>query len=343
MDVTDITPQLEQLDIDLDQLEAALQPLLGDIGDISSRLPLLDKAKLNVLVAYAIESVLFSSLRLNGVDAKNHVIFTELTRVRQYVEKIKKVETPAPERENTLNTEAAIRVLRSDLADNKEVKAQLTEQIAKERAKAAILAAKAEKQRLADDGSDASKPSKRSRKATSQSIPFLPLVEQEQEKIANNPSKMPRQSRSSGRAPARPSVPARQSAPPTQQQQTRPATTYAPSSAAAPNAPAAPVAAPSQGPGLFGQMASTAAGVAVGSSIGHAIGGFFGGGSSAPAEPAQAQPVAAQQTNNQSWGNNCAGATQSFTKCMDDNSGNMQICGWYLEQLKACQAAASQY
>ncbi|KAM7183439.1 Sas10/Utp3/C1D family domain containing protein [Rhypophila sp. PSN 637] len=328
MDVTDITPQLEQLDIDLDQLEAALQPLLGDIGDISSRLPLLDKAKLNVLVAYAIESVLFSSLRLNGVDAKNHAIFTELTRVRQYFEKIKKVETPAPERENTLNTEAAIRVLRSDLAYNKEVKAQLTEQIAKERAKAAILAAKAEKQRLADDGSDASKPSKRSKKAT---------------KTHTNPSKMPRQSRSSGRAPARPSVPARQSAPPTQQQQTRPATTYAPSAAAPTAAPAAPVAAPSQGPGLFGQMASTAAGVAVGSSIGHAIGGFFGGGSSAPAEPAQAQPVAAQQTNNQSWGNNCVGATQSFTKCMDDNSGNMQICGWYLEQLKACQAAASQY
>ncbi|KLU83256.1 hypothetical protein MAPG_02321 [Magnaporthiopsis poae ATCC 64411] len=43
------------------------------------------------------------------------------------------------------------------------------------------------------------------------------------------------------------------------------------------------------------------------------------------------------------WGNNCAGATQNFTKCMDENGGNMQICNWYLEQLKACQAAASQY
>lgn len=93
-------------------------------------------------------------------------------------------------------------------------------------------------------------------------------------------------------------------------------------------------------------MASTAAGVAVGSSIGHAIGGFFGGGSSAPAEAAPQQVDAqVQQSQNQQsqWGNNCAGATQNFTKCMDDNSGNMQICGWYLEQLKACQAAASQY
>ena len=59
MDVTDITPQLEQLDVDIDKLQEALKPLLGDIGDVSSKLPLLDKAKLYVLVSYAIESLLF--------------------------------------------------------------------------------------------------------------------------------------------------------------------------------------------------------------------------------------------------------------------------------------------
>lgn len=162
---------------------------------------------------------------------------------------------------------------------------------------------------------------------------------------------MPRQSRSSARAPSRPTVPQR-SAPPTQQQQTRPATTYAPagasssapahSNASAPNASAA--GAPSQGPGLMAQMASTAAGVAIGSSVGHMVGNGLSslwGGSSAP-EPTQATQAESAQNNN-SWGNNCQGATQQFTKCMDDNSGNMQICGWYLEQLKACQSAASQY
>ena len=81
-------------------------------------------------------------------------------------------------------------------------------------------------------------------------------------------------------------------------------------------------------------------GVAVGSSIGHAIGGMFGG-SSAPAEAAPQQAHTQQQQ--QQWGNNCAGATQNFTKCMDDHNGNMQICNWYLEQLKACQSAASPY
>lgn len=69
---------------------------------------------------------------------------------------------------------------------------------------------------------------------------------------------------------------------------------------------------------------------------------FGGGGSSEPA-PQQQDQAAAQQQQQQQWGNNCAGATQNFTKCMDDNQGNMQICNWYLEQLKACQSAASQY
>ncbi|KAL2198643.1 Sas10/Utp3/C1D family-domain-containing protein [Corynascus similis CBS 632.67] len=149
MDVTDVTPQLDQLEEELSKAEKSLGPLLGDIGDISSKLPLLDKAKLYVLVSYTIEALLFSALRLNGVDAKNHPIFTELTRVRQYVEKIEKLEKPLAERENAVNTEAAARFLKSDLGDNKDIKAKLTELIAKEREKA--LAKAAEKKRPAEE------------------------------------------------------------------------------------------------------------------------------------------------------------------------------------------------
>ncbi|KOS21908.1 Mitochondrial intermembrane space cysteine motif-containing protein MIC17 [Escovopsis weberi] len=148
---------------------------------------------------------------------------------------------------------------------------------------------------------------------------------------------MPRQ-RSVARAPSRPTV----SKPAPAPQQQRPATTYAPQHAAAPPAPA-PVA--SQGPGLFGQMATTAAGVAVGSAMGHAITGLFMGSPSepAPAAPVQAAaPPQAQYSNNNST-NNCSGAVESFTRCMDTHGGDMNICNWYLEQLKACQAAARQY
>lgn len=167
-----------------------------------------------------------------------------------------------------------------------------------------------------------------------------------------------------GAAPAS-SAGARPSAAPTRpagytssHQQQRPSSTMAapaPAPAAAPAAPPAQAAAPvqqSQGPGLFAQMASTAAGVAVGSSIGHAVGGFFsGGGSSAPAEAQQAPAAPAQPMDNglyqsqSSWGETpaCENDVRAFRKCMDENGGNMSICGWYLDQLKACQQAAKQY
>jgi hypothetical protein len=87
-------------------------------------------------------------------------------------------------------------------------------------------------------------------------------------------------------------------------------------------------------------------GVAVGSSIGHAVGGWFSGGSSAPAEASpQSTEFASQHTVNTSaqQGGACATDVNNFRKCMDDNQGSLTICGWYLDQLKACQAAASQY
>lgn len=74
--------------------------------------------------------------------------------------------------------------------------------------------------------------------------------------------------------------------------------------------------------------------------MGNSLSGMFGGGSSAaPAEPTQATQAQAAQ-NNSSWGNNCAGATEQFTKCMDEQGGNMQICGWYLEQLVCLRSVA---
>lgn len=62
MEAADIAPLLEQLDDNIDDLEDVLAPLLrGALSDTAARLPLLDKAKLYVLVTYALESILFCS------------------------------------------------------------------------------------------------------------------------------------------------------------------------------------------------------------------------------------------------------------------------------------------
>lgn len=57
--VKDITSDLDKLDGQLDNLEDALKPLLGQLEELSLQLPLLDKAKLFSLTAYSIESLLF--------------------------------------------------------------------------------------------------------------------------------------------------------------------------------------------------------------------------------------------------------------------------------------------
>jgi hypothetical protein len=60
MESTEVISLLEQLDDDIDELEDSLAPVLETaLSATSSKLPLLDKAKLYVLVTYAIESMLF--------------------------------------------------------------------------------------------------------------------------------------------------------------------------------------------------------------------------------------------------------------------------------------------
>jgi len=149
-------------------------------------------------------------------------------------------------------------------------------------------------------------------------------------------------------APSRPTAaPARSAAPPRPQQTRAASTTAQPPAAGQQQAQGG-------GSGLFGQMASTAAGVAVGSTIGHAMSGFFGGGSSQAAESQPSDGAMASQAGDNTYQSSAYGAAaggcedsaKAFTRCLDENTGNqhqMSICSFYLDQLKACQSAASQY
>ncbi|GME68830.1 hypothetical protein B5S28_g206 [[Candida] boidinii] len=164
--------------------------------------------------------------------------------------------------------------------------------------------------------------------------------------------------RSSARRPAASSGRSR----PSFGSQSRSASTMAaPAAAAAPayrSAPAQPpaAAAPVAGaqprqPGLFAQMATTAAGVAVGSAVGHTLGagltGMFSGSSSEQVDQQQqqqqqmqAQPQYAQEP---ARGGACEVDARNFTRCLESSNGDYQACDFYLQQLKACQQAARQY
>jgi hypothetical protein len=82
---------------------------------------------------------------------------------------------------------------------------------------------------------------------------------------------------------------------------------------------------------------------------------FFGGSSAQQDTSAQVDPYANSQgmsqdmyggnTNStmQSQSGPCVPQVTGFKQCLDQNNGDLTICGWYLEQLKACQAQASKY
>ena len=54
-------------------------------------------------------------LRLHGVDARKHPVFIELTRVKQYFQKIKTAEAPPAERNLALDKGAASRFIKAGL------------------------------------------------------------------------------------------------------------------------------------------------------------------------------------------------------------------------------------
>ncbi|KAG8737017.1 hypothetical protein FRC12_017309 [Ceratobasidium sp. 428] len=95
-------------------------------------------------------------------------------------------------------------------------------------------------------------------------------------------------------------------------------------------------------PGFLAQMAATAGSVAVGSTVGHGLSSMlFGGRSEAPPPAEYQQPVQQQQYQQRNSGISCDFQAKEFTKCLE--TGDVNTCGWYLEQLKACQAAARPY
>ncbi|KAK4555316.1 hypothetical protein LTR86_007613 [Recurvomyces mirabilis] len=134
MDTEDIESLVDDLTGNIDDLEESLAPLLKTaLSASTSKLPLLDKAKLYVLATYAINSVLFSALRLNGVDAKTHPVFQELNRVKEYFAKIKAAENVGQRRTTTVDKDAAARFVKHGLAGNEGYDRDRAERQARER------------------------------------------------------------------------------------------------------------------------------------------------------------------------------------------------------------------
>jgi exosome complex protein LRP1 len=140
---TDLPDLVEDLEVNIDELLSSLRPLLPphSLQKTAQSLPLLEKAKLHTLVAYAIESTLFSALQLSGADAKAHPLFAELGRLKGYFAKIKDAETFFNKQEERdararLDVPAAQRFIKHGLAGNERYDALRKERVEGEKARA---------------------------------------------------------------------------------------------------------------------------------------------------------------------------------------------------------------
>lgn len=157
----DLPDLVEDLEVNIDELTTALAPLLStQLSTTASSLPLLDKAKLYVLAAYSIESLLYSTLQASGVNAKEHPIFKELARLKGYFGKIKHVEERPVAPKSKLDVSAAARFIKHGLAGNEKYDLQRAERMAKERARAQLKARKINK-KFDEEGREYIAPKKR--------------------------------------------------------------------------------------------------------------------------------------------------------------------------------------
>lgn len=119
MEPADITPNLDDLTSQIDDLTTALHPLLNTpLHTTTSTLPLLDKAKLHILLSYTIESLLFSVLLTSTAKPKEHPLFAELARLKTYFGKIKAAEQGPEQPKTRLDKEAAGRFIKHGLSGN---------------------------------------------------------------------------------------------------------------------------------------------------------------------------------------------------------------------------------
>ncbi|KZZ90610.1 exosome-associated family protein [Ascosphaera apis ARSEF 7405] len=167
MESVDLTPLIEELEDEVDNVEDILEPLMKKALELTTQnMPVLDKAKLHVTVTYAIWSLLFCYLKLHGTNVKEHPIFRELTRVRQYFEKLEQAEKKPTEEQPTtkLDKEAANRFIKHGLAGNEKYDFERKEREAKEKAMAAVKAAMLARKRTGASDEKSNSPSNKKRR-----------------------------------------------------------------------------------------------------------------------------------------------------------------------------------
>merc|ERR1719253_1428194 len=89
-DAAEALEQLGALEGSLTELEQELQPLFSTpLKALANGLPALEAAKLNIVGAFAINTLFYIFLKTQGVDPEAHPVKQQLDRVKKYFKKIR--------------------------------------------------------------------------------------------------------------------------------------------------------------------------------------------------------------------------------------------------------------
>jgi exosome complex protein LRP1 len=119
-EVGEIPVELERrlvaFDESLSEAEEILQNLQKvSFGEIQSQLSSLDKAKLDLVGAYVMNSLFWMYLGVHGENPKEHGVKQELDRIRTYMSRVKEIQDK--EKAPKLDVDASKRFLRNALWD----------------------------------------------------------------------------------------------------------------------------------------------------------------------------------------------------------------------------------
>lgn len=120
---SEIQTSLERFKRSLEDVEKVLKPILdGSITEVQEKMTSLEKAKTELVSLYAINSLFWMYLCTQGVDLKEHPIKHELSRIQQYMRKMKQITDR--QKASRIDKGAAKRFVKSALWDQNEDKGE---------------------------------------------------------------------------------------------------------------------------------------------------------------------------------------------------------------------------
>ncbi|KAF9927443.1 hypothetical protein FBU30_003242 [Linnemannia zychae] len=105
----------------LAELEVMFAPLFATSSSLSETLAKLDvekRCQLELLLAYAINTLAFINLKTNGTAPAHHPVMNELKRIKVYTERLRQATQGAPTSTMEVDKEAAARFIKGALAAN---------------------------------------------------------------------------------------------------------------------------------------------------------------------------------------------------------------------------------